>query len=139
MNPELHLFTKILKENQLFATTPRIALFECLQTRGEQSIGQLISALPKQDKVTIYRNLTLFNKLGVTVKLYLGSQSKIELSDMFKHHHHHLTCNSCHKIFALPDDTAIETAISNLTNCLPAGFKITDHQLELRGICNKCQ
>jgi len=137
METELQLFRSRLKKHGYFNTGPRFRLFTMLQKHGSLSINELISNLPDQDQATVYRNIKLFDELGIINRLRLGWNSKLELSDIFHHHHHHFTCLSCGKIMVLKEDPALEKQIEQISR--KGGFKPTDHQLEIRGYCKACQ
>lgn len=118
-------------------TSPRLSLFGILQKRPALTMQQLIVALPNHDQTTVYRNIDLFEKLGIINRLRLGWLTKIELSDVFRHHHHHFSCVNCGRVIMLPEDSVIETQIKVLGN--KGRFKALDHQLEIRGLCANCQ
>lgn len=130
-------FKKLLKENGNFITTPRMRLFGLLQHHPSLTLKQIIKRTTKHDQVTVYRNVDLFEKLGIINRLRLGWHTKIELSDIFQHHHHHLSCVNCGKVWALKENNVIENQISQLA--MAKDFKPMDHQLEIRGICKTCQ
>ena len=137
MDRELKLFRKTLRQNGYFNTKPRYKLFLALQEHSSPTIRDLIKKLKGQDQATVYRNIKLFEHLGIVSILQLGWDSRLELSDNFHHHHHHLTCVSCGKVIILHEDPAIERRISHLGS--GKNFKAIDHQLEIRGICDSCQ
>jgi Fur family ferric uptake transcriptional regulator len=137
MNSEVRSLIKLLKKNRHYVTQARLRLFKILQDRPALSIKELIGLLPKHDQATVYRNITIFENLGVIARLRLGRQSKLELSDMFQHHHHHLTCLKCGRVIALAENTKLEREINQLSKS--RNFKPTDHQLEIRGYCSNCQ
>ena len=118
-------------------TKPRMRLFGLLQKHPALTFKQLLKLNPQHDPVTLYRNIDLFESLGIITKLRLGWETKIELSDVFQHHHHHFTCMTCGRIITLKENTIIEKQIKNFTKRL--SLKAMDHQLEIRGICSKCQ
>lgn len=136
MNAEVIQFKRLLEKNCHYITKPRLRLFAILQRHPALTIQELIAYLPKHDQATVYRNIKVFEKLGVIARLQLGWSSKLELSDSFRHHHHHMTCVQCSKVFVLPDDDFLERQITKLTSS--QNFKQTDHQLEIRGICQEC-
>lgn len=136
MNQEIKLFRKLLKANGLSITKPRLRLFRILQNNPALSINQLIGLLNRHDQATVYRNIIVFERLGVISKLQLGWSSKLELSDMFQHHHHHLTCLKCGDVVTLPENDLVEKQIAKLAKT--NNFKITDHQLEISGFCRRC-
>lgn len=135
-NREYSRFKKLLKSNKYFITAPRMQLFGLLQNQPALTIKELINLMKRFDATTVYRTIDLFEKLGVVTRIQLGWHSKIELSDIFQHHHHHLSCVHCGKVSVLQEDEIIEKRIELLAQT--TNFKPTDHQLEIRGICNNC-
>lgn len=134
---ELKRFKEILSKSGNFATSQRLELFKYLQANPEITIKKLIAALPSQDQATIYRNIKLFEERGILNRLQLGWNSKLELSSQFHDHHHHMTCSACGKVIAWEEDPTIELRIQ--TVALKLGFLPQNHQLEIRGLCSKCQ
>jgi Fur family transcriptional regulator, ferric uptake regulator len=137
MNKELQAFKKLLQDHGMFATKPRLQLFELLQQYPALKISELISLLSFHDQATVYRNIKIFEQLGVINRLRLGWESKLELSDLFQHHHHHMTCIKCGAVTTLPEDRLLEQQIAKIVHNY--NFVITDHQIELRGICKLCK
>ena len=133
---EIKRFKSLLKQNRHYITKPRLSLFVILQERPALTMQRLIPLLPRHDQATVYRNIELFEQLGIINRLRLGWQTKIELSDIFHHHHHHFSCLNCNKVLILKEDRAIEERIRRLTKT--RRFKAMDHQLEIRGLCSKC-
>lgn len=134
---ELTRFKEILSKSGNFATKQRIELFKFLQSNPEITTKKLIASLPSQDQATIYRSIKLFEGLGIINRLQLGWKSKLELSNQFHDHHHHMTCTSCGKVIAWEEDPTIELRIQ--TVAMKLGFVPQDHQLEIRGLCQTCQ
>lgn len=90
----------------------------------------------KLDRASLYRTIGLFEKLGVVQRIYIGWKYKVELSDIFTHHHHHISCTHCGRIVAITEEDDIEQLISNLA--AKHGFTAQQHQLEIRGLCKTC-
>ncbi len=134
---ELIRFKEILSKSGNFATKQRTELFKYLQANPEITIKKLIKNLPSQDQATIYRSIKLFEGLGIVNRLQLGWNSKLELSNQFHDHHHHMTCIKCGKVTAWEEDPTIELRIQ--TVAMKLGFSPRDHQLEIRGLCHTCQ
>ncbi len=134
---EIRRLKSLLKKNKHYITKPRLRLFAVLQKHPALTVNQLILLVPKHDQATVYRNIALFEELGVINRLRLGWLTKIELSDIFQHHHHHFTCINCGKVITLPDQPAIEKNIKSMVD--KQGFKAMDHQLEIRGYCPRCK
>lgn len=130
------LFESMLKSSGYSVTKPRKSLFKMLLANHTVTIRDLINRLSKQDQASIYRNIKLFEMLGIASKLNLGWKSKLELSDLFLHHHHHLICVSCDKVMDLHDDLPIELSIAQVAN--QQNFTPLSHQLEIRGYCHGC-
>ncbi len=129
-------FTRTLKDASQSVTLPRLAVFKLLQG-GELTIAQLIESTKAQfDRATIYRTIELFERLGVAHEVGMGRQRRLELSDRFDPHHHHITCDSCGASTTLssPDlERQLERAARR------AGYQLQSHQVELKGICRACQ
>lgn len=136
MNKELGAFRQLLKRSGNFATGPRLLLFETLQTHPALTIGQLIKYLSKYDQATVYRNIKLFEELGIISRLRLGWESKLELSDKFQHHHHHITCTKCGSVITLKEDPLLEKRLAVLAQKYE--FVQSDHQIEIKGVCKNC-
>jgi Fe2+ or Zn2+ uptake regulation protein len=136
MDTEINQFKVLLRQNDHYITKARLRLFAALQDNPALSIQELITKLPKHDRSTVYRNISAFEKLGIISRLQMGWNSKVELSDMFQHHHHHFTCIKCGTVTILPENSILENEIAKLaaaSNC-----RQTDHQLEIRGHCSAC-
>ena len=134
---EFRRFKKLLTSKGYFMTRPRMRLFGLLQKHPALTFKQLLRLNSQHDPVTLYRNVELFENLGIINKLRLGWETKIEISDVFRHHHHHFTCVSCGQVINLKENAIIEKQIKNITRQL--SLKAMDHQLEIRGLCPKCQ
>lgn len=134
---EVKQFKAVLKKHGFSVTQPRLRLFKLLQHQPAVTMQKLISLLVSHDQATVYRSIDLFEKLGIVNRLRLGWQTKIELSDIFRHHHHHFTCIKCGRVFTLPDDPIIERRIARISQ--DKNFTMVDHQLEIRGHCPRCQ
>lgn len=130
-------FRQLLKQNGYFVTKARYRLFKLLQRHPALTMNELIRLFSLHDMTTAYRTVELFEKLGIITHLRLGWNNKIELSDIFRHHHHHFSCIQCGRVVRLPDDADLEKQIVALAQ--KTGLVATDHQLEIRGICKHCQ
>ena len=91
----------------------------------------------KVDRASVYRTIQLFEQLGVVQRLQIGWKYKLELSDKFSTHHHHLSCVKCGSTIAIDEDAALEQRMRLLAK--QHGFLPQDHQLEIRGLCESCQ
>lgn len=131
-------FIAMLKQHGQSVTTGRLLVFQYLWHKPPIDIGGLYRQLEdKLDRASLYRTIKLFEQIGIIQKISIGWKYKIELTEVFSHHHHHLTCAKCAKIIAVIEDEAIEQQINQLAT--KHKVKLVSHQLEVQGICHKCQ
>lgn len=139
MDNSLKEFKKILKKNSLYVTRQRIALFTLLLNEPKPlSLQEIADKLEeKLDLVTVYRNVESLEKINVIKKIYAGWSYRIELSEKFKAHHHHLTCSKCQKTIKVDLGNRIENSLKQIAS--DYGFRLSNHEVELYGLCKKCQ
>jgi Fe2+ or Zn2+ uptake regulation protein len=125
-----------LKGQGYSLTFARRTVFAGLLARETQTLGELIKACWQIDRVTVYRTVALFERLGIIQRRPIGWRYQIELSDAFSHHHHHLACKHCGQIIPLAADDLLEDRLKALAKS--HGFMMDDHQLEIQGLCNNC-
>jgi Fur family ferric uptake transcriptional regulator len=127
----------VLRENGLSVTRQRLLVFDALKNREPLTMYELYDLVKgRLDRASLYRIITAYEKLGVVSRINIGWKYKIELSDTFAGHHHHLTCIKCSRIIPINEDE-LETFIEGLASA--HAFKPTDHQIELQGYCQTCQ
>ncbi len=132
------LFIETLEKNHLRKTAERLKVFNTLKQQDQPFAMSEIVALCRSelDRSTVYRTIDVFEKIGVTTRVYSGWKYSIELSDMFNAHHHHMTCTNCGKIIAFEESTMFNEEIRKQEK--QYGFKTTSHSLELKGLCATC-
>ncbi len=119
-------------------TKPRRAVFDALRGREAQSMRELINRLAGTiDRASVYRTVTLFEQLGIVQRLQIGWKYKIELSHTFSDHHHHLICLQCGKVFTFEESLELEEEIERTAR--RHHFTVSEHQLEIRGLCETCE
>ncbi len=127
---------KVLSSNGCSLTRAREQVFGALVDKEGLTMNELIDELSgKVDRVSVYRNVTLFEKLGILQRISNGFKYKVELSDNFSSHHHHLSCSQCGRVINIKADQ-LEGAIKQLGK--DHGFVISGHQVEIRGSCAQC-
>lgn len=129
-----------LKEVGLKITTPRLKVLQIL----DQSINRHLSAediykalLSLNDDVslaTVYRVLTQFEAAGLVSRHnFEGGHSVFELAR--GEHHDHLVCVRCGLVEEFVDEI-IEQRQKTIAD--RAHFQMTDHALNIFGICPQC-
>lgn len=137
MSPLSHNLQNVLKQTGYSLTKARNLVFSSLQNQEPQTMNQLIAACGSAiDRASVYRTVALFEKLGIVQRLQIGWKYKLELSDSFHIHHHHLTCNNCGTIAPLHEDPELENRLLRLAS--GESFTPTSHQIEIRGLCHPC-
>lgn len=132
------LLQKVLKDAGYSVTHARLFVCELLWEREPQSMHELGARLDGTiDRASLYRTISLFEKLGIVHRIYMGWKYKVELSDIFAHHHHHISCTECGKIVALREVEQLERMLGTLARRY--NFEAQSHQLEIQGICERCQ
>ena len=138
----LENFKNLLKKNNLKFTIQREVILETLYNSDEhlspESLYNLIQQKYPQLSTgiaTIYRTLTLLEESDVVTSLSFGAQGKkYELGA--KEHHDHMICTQCGEIMEFVDEE-IEKRQQLIAKEL--GFKMTDHSMQIYGICKDCQ
>lgn len=135
---KIALFKKILRDHGFSTTKARSHVFGLLLSSPEpQTMNQLINASKNEiDRVSVYRTIELYEKLGIAQRINIGWKYKIELSDAFLDHHHHMTCLECGRIVAIKDHHEFEVMVEKMGQA--NGFVLKHHQLEMQGYCDQC-
>lgn len=147
MSTNQEMFIELLKENGLKVTTQRIAILDVLQSRpdthltAEEIYEYVREQYPEIGLATVYRTIQLLSDLHLIDKLnlddgYVRYEIGKKRGDYGSHHHHHLICLSCSKVFSFEDDMleSLENRIKDAMN-----FDIVDHEVKLFGYCKDCQ
>jgi Fur family ferric uptake transcriptional regulator len=133
--------TQGLKDVGLKITHPRLKIMRLLLTSDVRHVSAedvyrlLLGNNEEIGLATVYRVLTQFESAGLVTRHHFeGGHSVFELSP--EHHHDHIVCIKCGHVteFADPD---IEAKQSEIAKRL--GFELTDHDLNMYGICADCR
>ncbi|MDO5520282.1 MAG: transcriptional repressor [bacterium] len=95
-----------------------------------------IECYPKIAKSTIYRTIDSLLKQDLIDKYFLSDNEMFyQIKNNTTGHKHYVICNCCKKIFDLP-----YCPIHDIQDSLNAyGFSVTDHYIQISGICNECK
>lgn len=127
---------QILKERGLRLTKVRMLVYVMLQNADTPlSIQQIIDRCNGVHFVSIYRTVEVYLQNGIIKQVPIGFKNKYELSDTFKPHHHHVTCDVCGKSISV-NQQSIERLMNSVTQA--AGMVPTHHHFEAYGICSAC-
>ena len=139
-------FKKRLKEKGLKVTNQRLVVLETLETSSNQHLtAEQIFDLVKADNpeiglATVYRTIQVLLELHLIDRVNFDDGSeRYEIVRMgtkgARHHHHHLICINCGKVFEFEEDMmeGLETEIEKKT-----GFHVIDHEVKLYGYCKEC-
>jgi Fur family ferric uptake transcriptional regulator len=131
-------FREMLQKNDLYRTRERVRIFQELSGLDTpcslETIVQLTSG--SVDRSTVYRTLDVFEKIGVISRVYTGWKYKVELSEVFRSHHHHMTCSQCFAVISFDEPPSFLEELKRLESS--NGFTIKSHNLELSGLCGGC-
>jgi len=138
----LERFKALLKSNNLKFTSQREAILKTLYDNPDHFTPENLYLLVKEKYpdsnvgvTTVYRTLNLLEENDIATSISFGSQGKkFELGN--KPHHDHLICEKCGKIVEFENDE-IEQLQEKIANMYD--FKLTNHLMQLYGICKECQ
>lgn len=138
----LEEFKALLKKNGEKFTIQREVILETLYNSDEhltpEALHQLIQKQHPELKTgiaTIYRTLSRLEESDIVTSLSFGVQGKkYELGA--KDHHDHMICTECGSIIEFVDEE-IEKRQHKIAD--EFGFKMTDHSMQIYGVCRDCQ
>lgn len=131
------LLHQTLRSRGYSVTSARRILFETLWRQDPVTMAELVVLVEGQlDRSSVYRNIDLFEKLGVVHRIPIGWKYKLELSEAFSYHHHHIVCTRCGKVIPIKDNHKLEALVKAIAR--QHSFKASSHQFEIQGYCLKC-
>lgn len=132
--------SKQLKDAGLKNTKPRVKILQLLEQSSNHHLsaeGVYKALLESGEDVglaTVYRVLTQFENAGLVSRHnFEGGHSVFELCQ--GDHHDHLVCVRCGRVEEFVD-AVIEQRLHTIADNVQ--FKITDHSLNLYGLCPRC-
>jgi len=130
-----------LKKAGLKITLPRVKILQILESRASHHLSAedvyrvLLDSGEDIGLATVYRVLTQFEEAGLVVRHnFAEGHSVFELDHGM--HHDHLVCVKCGRVEEFID-SVIEERQKHVAK--QAGYTITDHSLNIYGICAGCQ
>lgn len=125
-----------LKENGYKTTAKREDILRYFaEVDGYRTAKDLIQYLePSYQGIsfdTVYRNLHLFNEVGILETTELDGEMLFRIS-CAKHHHHHFICKDCGKT------KEIDVCPMNKVENTLSNYAIEGHKFEIYGLCPAC-
>lgn len=124
----------------LKATGPRLKILQFLaeaehhHVSAEDLYKALVASGEEIGLATVYRVLTQFETAGLVERHHFeGDHWVFEIKQ--DEHHDHLVCIQCGQVEEFVD-AIIETRQSQIA--LEKGFRMTDHSLNIYGVCAHC-
>lgn len=134
-------FENYLRDQQLRLTDQRrLIVNEFVKTTGHISAEELYRKIQKSTPsigfATVYRTLKLMADAGLASGKNFGNGFvRFECCSQTVAHHDHLICNRCGTIIEFTNPTIEELQLSVAKE---HGFRITDHSLDIYGVCRDC-
>lgn len=136
MSTKITDLEEIFSKHHLRLTKPRQIVFAVLQTAETPlAIGDIIKRCQSIDRVSIYRTLDLFVKLGIVEAVPVGWKHCYELTSIFQAHHHHLYCTNCSSLIDV-HSKKLEELVAGIA--AEYHFTAQEHKFEVSGICKNC-
>jgi len=133
---------KVLKNKGMKYTEQRAVILQILFTLDDHLSAEEVHLVVKQKYpelnigiATIYRTLNFLEEVELISSISFGKDGK-KYEPNKKTHHDHLICVSCGKIVEFYDEDieVRQESIAKINN-----FKITDHNMQIYGLCQDCQ
>jgi len=132
----------VLKSKGMKYTEQRGIVLQILLSLDEHLSAEEVQNIVKEKYpdqnigiATIYRTLNFLEEVNLISSISFGTDGKKYECNQDQHHDH-IICTSCGKIVEFYDE-AIEKKQEQIA--LKNGFKITDHTMQIYGICQNCQ
>lgn len=130
-----------LKKAGLKITLPRIKILEILEKTPDRHLSAedvykiLVESGEDIGLATVYRVLTQFEEAKLVIRHHFAEGHSVFELDLGTHHDH-LVCVKCGHVEEFVDEI-IESRQKTVAE--KNGFCMTDHSLNIYGICEKCQ
>ena len=131
---------RYLAEKGLKSTRQRDAVAEIFfSTQGHISAEELYLKVSKSHPgiglTTVYRTLRLLTEAGLAKERRFGEPQGVFEKEDTERHHDHLICTRCGRIIEFKEPS-IEKMQEDVARRY--GFVVTDHKMELYGLCKSC-
>ncbi|OFI05065.1 peroxide-responsive repressor PerR [Clostridium acetireducens DSM 10703] len=144
MSENLEYFKNIIQKNGYeFTLQKRIILKTILESKTHLKVKEIYEKIKHKNIgiATIYRNLKVFNELGIVKKLNVNGVSYYEMKIFSKKPLHvHFKCSKCNKIMDI-DSLKLNLAYLKLNECVEKenDLEIYDLNIMFVGLCSQCK
>jgi len=121
----------------------RLVIEKLISVNGPRTAEEisklLISTVPLS---SLYRTLSVLSTAGILTRFHDGAGiARYELAEWLTGHHHHITCTNCGSTQDIDFDGDAEKAVGQIAADAGqrTGFEVTDHRLDLEGLCPNCR
>jgi Fur family ferric uptake transcriptional regulator len=141
VSPELHVFLEYLEQKKLKFTPHReLILATFLDNEGHRSVEDIYHSVREKDPrvgyTTVYRTMKLLVDCGLAQAIDLAD-GVTRYEHLYNHDHHdHMICTECGtsiEFFNEEIEALQDSASAHLD------FKVTDHRLQIYGLCHNCR
>jgi len=102
-------------------------------------VDDIVQALRKRNKrvsrATVYRTVRLLEECGLIRRVELGHDHSYYEHVHGRLHHEHIFCEKCGKVVEFIDPV-LEERICKVAE--DKSFKLTDHNVQIFGVCRRC-
>lgn len=131
-----------LAEKDQRYTPVRRALVEALVSSGRPlTVPEILARAPGVPQSSVYRNVTALIDAGVARRVTTSEDHwRVELAEEISGHHHHLVCERCGTVEDVEPSPALERVLRDAARTIgdDNGFVVSEHRLELVGLCAAC-
>ncbi len=140
-NEAIEKLKSVLKNKGMKYTEQRALILQLLMKLDEHLNAEELYEVVKKEHpeqnigiATVYRTLNFLEEVNLISSISFGKEGKkYESNDT--EHHDHIICTSCGKIVEFFDEE-IEKRQESIAE--QKGFMITDHNMQLYGLCETC-
>lgn len=134
-----HFEDHLRKQNLRLTGQRQLIVNAFLKHKGHVSSEELYRKVqktaPNIGYTTVYRTLKLLAEAGLATSKNFGDGFARFESTTVQEHHDHLICTGCGKIIEFVNDQ-IEQLQDKIAE--RHGFRVTDHTLDIYGVCGEC-
>ena len=116
-------------------TKKREKVYSCLQNTNKPLTAEMIYEYLKDEDInlsTIYRAIEFLENNDLLLKFHFDNKSYYIVND--ETHSHYFICTNC--LMTKKIDCRMENVLEKLKE--NDGFKVTNHEMTVYGLCNRC-